>query len=291
MVFSLTDWDSSFFGTFIDRTAFEAPVSHTRTSTSSVELKSHTTTNSTILEAETPLPLKYTAPDGTIYMYSDNSPLQLVAYQDAKRVHMLVRKSVALEFDLADKYMWKWDGQIKDTRLEANLSPSPSSHVDLKPPNPKKRRNPATLCEWKPESVFKTFVDSKPPFFDKTDYQDRIPKTSCFGKINMRVPKAWSRGPNRPKRSRNQKASEPHQFTEQFTEHYTEHFNEQYPQEQFHPIATTHQNQTFQQNQPLPLQPPHQVNYPGQAPPFFDESQFPMDLFFTPNHSFFPPRD
>lgn len=68
-------------------------------------------------------------------------------------------------------------------------------------PKLRRRRKPQESA-WKPESVYKTYVDLKPTFFDRTNYQDVVPYASCFGKINMRIPKAWSRGPNRPKRRR-----------------------------------------------------------------------------------------
>lgn len=70
-------------------------------------------------------------------------------------------------------------------------------------PRLRRRRKPRE-SEWKPESVYKTYVDCKPVFFDKSNYQDHVPHTSCFGKINMRIPKAWSRGPNKPKKRKRQ---------------------------------------------------------------------------------------
>lgn len=140
---------------------------------------------------------KQPPPAGTIYVYSTLRALQedepeeqgrlghwpgfdKVALQDAQKTHTLIRSSIQDEFDLEDKY-----------RLEI-LAGNHSY------PRDKRRRNPLD-CEWKPESVYKTYVDCKPEFFDRSDYQDHIPPSSCFGKINMRTPKAWTRGPNRPK--------------------------------------------------------------------------------------------
>ncbi|PVH16176.1 uncharacterized protein CXQ87_004044 [Candidozyma duobushaemuli] len=52
-------------------------------------------------------------------------------------------------------------------------------------------------CEWKPESLYKTYSECKPEFFDGSDYNDHVPASSCFGLINMRAPKAWRRGPRK----------------------------------------------------------------------------------------------
>lgn len=141
-------------------------------------------------------------PAGTIYMYSTLQALQEdepvengqlgqmsgydeVRLQDAQHTHKLIRKLIRDEFRLEDRYR-------QDIRDGGHYSP-----------RDKRRRNPLE-CEWKPESVYKTYGDCKPEFFDKSDYQDNIPYSSCFGKINMRTPKAWSRGPNKPKRKRRQ---------------------------------------------------------------------------------------
>lgn len=97
----------------------------------------------------------------------------------AYRTHQLVRESVTREFQMEEWFKY-----------------SPPACRKSKT---KKRRHPHE-CEWKPESVYKTFVDCKPDYFDRSNYQDFVPRSLCFGKINMRIPKAWSRGPNRPKR-------------------------------------------------------------------------------------------
>lgn len=157
-----------------------------------------TSVTTTASELHSPSP-PVRAPPGTIFMYtstyalkydqpvargnlSDSSLVQWVAYQNARTVHRLVRRTVQLEFEMEDRY-----------RL---------SLMSLLPPKPKRRRSSERECEWKPESVYKTFVDCKPDFFEKSNYQDHIPECSCFGKINMRIPKAWSRGPNKPKRQK-----------------------------------------------------------------------------------------
>lgn len=145
---------------------------------------------------EQPLLVKNPPPSGTIFAYNDKESLQndqpvvlgnlgdlinhnSVRPQNAYKTHLVVRRSVQTEFAFEDAYR---------REVRANCVASPRE---------KRRRSPKER-DWKPESVYKTFVDCKPSFFDKSDYQDRVPATSCFGKINMRIPKAWSRGPNRP---------------------------------------------------------------------------------------------
>ncbi|CUM66980.1 uncharacterized protein PRCAT00004667001 [Priceomyces carsonii] len=66
----------------------------------------------------------------------------------------------------------------------------------------RKRRNPSCdVPTWQPMSVFTAFTDYKCNHFENTDYFDNIPSTSCFGRINMRVKRAWSRGPSKSKKS------------------------------------------------------------------------------------------
>lgn len=141
----------------------------------------------------------FSPPPGTILMYSSKKSLQLdkpevvgtmgqlaalgVGRRNSLHAHFAIRNTIKDEFELEDKYH----------RL--------SRRGRQALPRDKRRRN-SMECEWKPESVYKTYVDCKPAFFEKSDYQDHIPASSCFGKINMRIPKAWSRGPNRPKRRR-----------------------------------------------------------------------------------------
>lgn len=49
------------------------------------------------------------------------------------------------------------------------------------------------VCEWRPELLYKTFVDCKPDFFDGSEYADHVPLALCFGMINLRLPNAWRR--------------------------------------------------------------------------------------------------
>lgn len=68
-------------------------------------------------------------------------------------------------------------------------------------PTRKRRRKPHEV-NWKPESIFRSYVDCKPADINKTSYPDNVPMCSCFGRINMREAKAWSRQPNKPKKQR-----------------------------------------------------------------------------------------
>lgn len=133
-------------------------------------------------------------PPGTIFAYATeyalvhDAPeacgalsLRPARRKSAWRTHTLVRETVRREFAMEDRYRRRIASSGK-TR-----------------PRDRKRRDTSDF-EWKPESVYKTFVDCKPVFFDKTSYQNHVPRSSCFGKINMRIPKAWTRGPNKLKR-------------------------------------------------------------------------------------------
>lgn len=63
----------------------------------------------------------------------------------------------------------------------------------------RKRRNPQyDNLEWLPVSLFQAaYTNIKNNYLDKTDYQYRIPRVSCFGKVNMRVKRAWTRSANK----------------------------------------------------------------------------------------------
>lgn len=131
-------------------------------------------------------------PPGSIFDYCSERALHLDAPEprgalgltrtfSARRTHALVLQTVRREFAVEDRYRRRI-ARVGGTRERV------------------RRRRDLTDYLWKPESVYKTFVDCKPFFFDKTSYQDHIPTSLCFGKINMRIPKAWTRGPNKPKR-------------------------------------------------------------------------------------------
>lgn len=118
---------------------------------------------------------------------SQPSLFDQVSRQNPYLVHRLVMKTIHMEFAIEDQY---------------TSGASQRSHLI----RIRKRRKPQE-CEWKPESVYKSYVECKPPFFEKSDYQDFIPKSSCFGKINMRIPKAWTRKPNKPKKQATRETS------------------------------------------------------------------------------------
>lgn len=133
-------------------------------------------------------------PPGTIFAYCNKRALHLDAPEQrgalgptrtfsARRTHALVLQTVRREFAVEDRY-----------RRRIARAGYARERV--------RRRRDLSDYEWKPESVYKTYVDCKPHFFDKTSYQDYIPRSLCFGKINMRIPKAWTRGPNKPKRQK-----------------------------------------------------------------------------------------
>ncbi|OBA19975.1 hypothetical protein METBIDRAFT_13003 [Metschnikowia bicuspidata var. bicuspidata NRRL YB-4993] len=119
-------------------------------------------------------------PSHEYFKTSENCYFNQVTNQNPYLVHESVLKTIKLEFALEDSYR--------------SIRPQRNEQIRIR-----KRRKPQE-CDWKPESVYKIYVECKPDFFEKTDYQDRIPNRSCFGKINMRIPRAWSRKPNKSKK-------------------------------------------------------------------------------------------
>ncbi|GEQ69105.1 hypothetical protein JCM33374_g2776 [Metschnikowia sp. JCM 33374] len=119
---------------------------------------------------------------------SENCYFNQVTNQNPYLVHESVLKTIRMEFALEDSYK--------------SVLPQKNEQIRIR-----KRRKPQE-CDWKPESVYKIYVECKPEFFEKTDYQDRIPSRSCFGKINMRIPRAWSRKPNKSKKRKMSSSSE-----------------------------------------------------------------------------------
>lgn len=101
---------------------------------------------------------------------------------DSYTVHCQVVKTITRELEYETKFQ--------------------NGELDLEDrPARKKRRKPNEV-NWRPESVFRSYVDCKPADIHKTSYPDHVPMSSCFGRINMREAKAWSRQPNKPKRQR-----------------------------------------------------------------------------------------
>lgn len=115
----------------------------------------------------------------TMY-FNHNQCFDQVASQNPYLVHKRVIRTIYREFALEDQY-----------------HALPAARLDLS--RVRRRRKPKE-CEWKPESVYKLYVECKPDFFEKSDYQDKILRSLCFGKINMRIPRAWSRRPNKVKK-------------------------------------------------------------------------------------------
>ncbi|KAF3986549.1 hypothetical protein FT663_00380 [Candidozyma haemuli var. vulneris] len=148
---------------------------------------------------------------GTIWLYTNADSVQndkpvcagtldrgimeeYAASDSARTTHRQTVATVKKEFAAEDAFR----SQFSRGRRRR---PSDEEYVDQTRLN-KRRKSQGSGCEWRPESVYKTYVDCKPDFFDRSDYQELVPESSCFGKINMRIPKAWTRGPNRKKARR-----------------------------------------------------------------------------------------
>lgn len=92
-------------------------------------------------------------------------------YSRAKHIHELIKQTVFDEWNEVNPFP-------QDDVVQEQLS---KNHLLL----------------WKPLSIYSAFTADK---FKTID--NNVPSTSCFGKINMRNKRAWSRSPNRAKKMR-----------------------------------------------------------------------------------------
>lgn len=138
---------------------------------------------------------------GKIYVYSignekpfsDLGSLRLhnTSCMNPKTVLKSVKKTIDDEFKVHSKYVTDFESQKNRKTVTPPKSPPKKQH---------KRNNPgADLVEWKPLSIFTAYTDIKSEAIENTDYFDNIPSSSCFGRLNMRVKRAWTRGPNKNK--------------------------------------------------------------------------------------------
>jgi len=115
--------------------------------------------------------------------------LATTSYREARVVSASVNKTIDDEFELKARYFSSFDNSLKKRRR----SQPEGSKI-------RKRNNTTTdEVEWKPLSIFTVYTNFKPDAIDDTDYFENIPHTSCFGRLNMRVKRAWTRGPNKVK--------------------------------------------------------------------------------------------
>lgn len=136
---------------------------------------------------------------GKIYRYPDDdqrcieigdlklSPRSYTRPQDTSRA---VDKSIKEELELYTKYIEK--SKVKNPRKRTKMFD-----------NTKIKKNKRSRMEWKPLSVFTIYTSAKSDRIEETDFLENIPYTSCFGRINFRMKRAWSRGPNKIKASEN----------------------------------------------------------------------------------------
>lgn len=98
--------------------------------------------------------------------------LKRSTYSNSKYIHQLVRRTVLNEWNNIRP-------RLKDDVVYIQES---KNHILV----------------WKPLSIYSAFTSNKIKIVDNID----VPSTSCFGKINMRNKRAWSRSPNKSKRMR-----------------------------------------------------------------------------------------
>lgn len=138
---------------------------------------------------------------GKIYVYSMGTEkpfsnlgslrLHNPSCMNPKTVLKSVKKTIDDEFKVHSKYVTDFKSQKNRKTITQPKSPPKKQH---------KRNNPGSnLVEWKPLSIFTAYTDIKSEAIENTDYFDNIPSSSCFGRLNMRVKRAWTRGPNKNK--------------------------------------------------------------------------------------------
>lgn len=123
------------------------------------------------------------------YIYGENIHhqrlnLNIEAYGKPRTVHQQVKATITTELEFQDEYTKLYYQTRNQQQFKKKV---------------KKRRNPLhDQSNWEPESIYKAYTTIKPKYFDKSDYPNRVPQSSCFGKINMRGKGAWSRSIVRP---------------------------------------------------------------------------------------------
>lgn len=104
---------------------------------------------------------------------------------DPLKVSNSVKRTIEKELRLQDQYL----AAVMQGRRTLHLM------------KPRRRRNPT--CDdltWIPVSLYQAaYTNIKIHPLEKTDYSNEIPNELCFGKVNMRVKRAWLRGPNKQK--------------------------------------------------------------------------------------------
>lgn len=123
---------------------------------------------------------------GTIILYDHHLRARKIgemyinpdAYLNARAVHKAVKLTIFQEW-------------------ECCKSPSPESEEENDQTPKRRRQDEEEDLEWKPKSVFCAYTNVK---VSDTKLLKSVPPTSCFGKINMRVQRAWARGPNKKTR-------------------------------------------------------------------------------------------
>lgn len=89
-----------------------------------------------------------------------------------------------------------------------------TSHVQSAPPSRRRRKAQEYELKWEPMLVYHAaYTNINVSHLGKSTYSMFLPKLSCFGKINMRMKRAWTRKPNRlPYQSPTSNVSEWSQF-------------------------------------------------------------------------------
>lgn len=138
---------------------------------------------------------------GNIYHYSENSPSKY-----KKIGHLKLKKNVLNCYLISKSIKSSINKELKLEELyERELNSGKMQYIKGRI---KKRRNPiADELIWEPLSLFTAFTNFKTSHFENTDYFENIPKTSCVGKINMRMKRAWVRGPNKERLEKKKRLS------------------------------------------------------------------------------------
>lgn len=154
------------------------------------EIREHSNRTSSSSE----YPMKQKNDVGLIYQYQNDDSskyfklgrLNLLkrGFGDAQKNSTDVNQTIDEEFKLYSLYILPSTRRRKQKRTVTDREES-SRQI--------KKNTYLKKVAWKPLSIFTVYTNIKAQFLERTDYFERIPPSSCFGRLNMRVKRAWSR--------------------------------------------------------------------------------------------------
>lgn len=142
-------------------------------------------------ESEVGKMCEYSNNDSGEHIHIGSLILRTTSYKEAKKISASVNQTIDDEFNFNSKYF---------SSIQSKSRKRKKIYQDQNKMKIRRRNNPCSdEVEWKPLSIFTVYTNIKPDAIEDTDYFENIPQSSCFGRLNMRVKRAWTRGPNKAK--------------------------------------------------------------------------------------------